>query len=543
MSLRRTTQPGWPSAEAAGPELRVGTRLLDGRLTVRGELGCGGMAAAYRAFDRHLGCDVALKVMHRDQADRQARRSRFLAESRMTADLPAHPSVVRWLHDGVLATLGDRPFLCTEQVIGPTLAFHLAVTPRPAIARVVELAWWLADALAAVHHAGIVHRDLTAHNIVLRGYEPAAAPVIIDFGLASRVDVEGPRLTRIDQRPGTITAMAPEQFRGAAPHTAMDVYALGRLLHHLLTGEDPHYRVNPRQLAQMHRTGQRVAVPLAGDGVGDGGRGPEALRRLIDRCLEPSAGLRPSARALRDRLAELRVQCERGATVVALAPRSVADGVAAVALSPRSFPAAVVGLRRRSVLGACAGLLSVAVAIGAVGSRSATSPSTMAAATDARPGVVGEPPPHNEAEREAPVRVRSGALPRARASRASRASVVTSAPPTPPPTAPAVRPPRNRKPRHSLSRKSAPPRCQHVRAAAQQAARAWSWREVLRLTNDRGCWTLDDQRIGLRLTAWVELRRFDACVEEGEATRDRRWARLVERCKRRRELARARGRR
>jgi hypothetical protein len=189
----------------------------------------GGMGVVYRAI--HLGLErpVALKVIARELADRDGFRERFLRESRLAARLD-HPSVVpiydsrevdgelivamRLVQGGDLRALIDR-----EGPLPPQRALHLLGQ--------------VADALDAAHAAGIVHRDVKPHNILVEGDRA----YLSDFGLAKAFDESG--ATAGASVVGTAHYMSPEQWRGDSIGPAADVYSLGCVLYEALTGIAP----------------------------------------------------------------------------------------------------------------------------------------------------------------------------------------------------------------------------------------------------------------------------------------------------------------
>ncbi len=500
---------------SARAELTPGAVIHGGRFVVRGLLGHGGMATVYRGHDRRLGREVALKVMHLDPRPGSARALRFAHEVRLLARLPVHPALVRWLHAGRLGELRGRPFLCTELVPGPTLAFGLAVTQPMPLWWAVALARALAEGLVVVHRVGVVHRDLTARNVVLTGHEPGAEPVLVDFGVAALRDrAEGMgRITRADQRPGTVTAMAPEQFRGAAPHPAMDVYALGRLLYQMLTGEDPHACVSRSTLLSAHREGRRVAPPLLAD------TGPWLLRQLVEACLEPRRCDRPMADELSAELARVarRLEGRRPPPHAPLVSRSAPSDPGVIVV--RATDSSSVGSRSSAGAhrgGIAWGLLLGVLMVVAVRGRAwvpRSPPSPAIVSTVLEPVPIAWPSvviPHRAASaRGRPAR---GVVPESIA-----IDDVDARP----------------RPRSS--------RCRVLRRRARGAEERWDWPGVLEATRERRCWSDPDVRARLRLVAWIELNRFDACVDEGEGLRDPGLARLVDRCRRRRAVALAGG--
>ncbi|MEM7153749.1 MAG: protein kinase [Myxococcota bacterium] len=518
------------------PELRPRSVVGAGRFVVRAELGRGGMGTVYRVHDRRAARDVALKVMHR----RRDGEHRFAREVRLTARLPRHPGLVQALGAGRLPELCGRPFLCVEWIEGPTLAFRVAMALRVPVPRVVALGLGLADALAVTHAVGVVHRDLTARNILLRSHGADATPVLVDFGLAALVEPDpvGSRITRLHERPGTLTTMAPEQFRGQPPHPAMDVYALGRLLYEMLTGEDPHATVPRSELEARHLAGARVA-PLVG-------AGPRGLRAVVDACLEPDSRSRPAAAEVGARLREVDDALVSQAKVVPLMPlpRAATRGEVLERAAPR----------RRSWRGLGGGVALVSMLLaGAAATPSVVPP------VDERSGLRAGEPRETEAEavsvavpqrppmperRDESVRPGLATVAASDATTSEReveAEPLARRPTTVRRTSTARSPIDPRKsPERTTTATSRPPepssdsRCRAQRAEATAAARRWAWPRVLRATAERRCWPDPEQRLRLRLTAWIEQRRFDACAREGAEAQAPELVRLVQRCRSRR---------
>ncbi len=224
---------GWLSAtQVAGLlEEQAQRALATDRYEILGELGRGAMAVVYRARDRSLGREVALKVLRHEYAGHQAAVSRMIREARAIASLN-HPNIVR-LHD-----LSEEvpPYLVMELVKGRTLAQALAAGGWPLRAR-LEALEQVARALDAAHRQGIVHRDLKPENVMIDG---AGRAVVMDFGLAHLAS-SASRLTRSGAVLGTPLYMAPEQVRGESRRIdgRTDVYALGVILYEMLAGRVP----------------------------------------------------------------------------------------------------------------------------------------------------------------------------------------------------------------------------------------------------------------------------------------------------------------
>lgn len=201
---------------------------LFGRYLLLERLGGGGMGMVFRARDRALEVEAAVKVPHRAILDRPDGRERFLHEARAAARLD-HPHFARVTDVGEIEGL---PFLAMRYVPGQPLA-HC----RPATAAgAVQMAHSLAVALAEAHRRGVVHRDLKPANIIVT---PDGEPVVTDFGLALRLDQRKPG--EHDSIAGTPAFMAPEQVRPdlAPAGPACDIWALGVILYWMLTGRQP----------------------------------------------------------------------------------------------------------------------------------------------------------------------------------------------------------------------------------------------------------------------------------------------------------------
>jgi len=192
----------------------------------------GGMGVVYRATQLALERPVALKVIAHQLADDEKFRRRFLSESRLAANLE-HPAVVPVYDaredDGELIVAmrrsegGDlRKLIDREGPLGPERAVHLLGQ--------------VAEALDAAHAAGIVHRDVKPHNILIEGERA----YLSDFGLAKAYAETGPGSGA--SIVGTVEYMAPEQWRGERAGPAADVYALGCVLYEALTGIVPYAR-------------------------------------------------------------------------------------------------------------------------------------------------------------------------------------------------------------------------------------------------------------------------------------------------------------
>lgn len=261
------------------------------RYEIQQELGRGGMGVVYRALDTRLQRDVALKVLRATSAEETARLER---EARAAATLN---------HSGIVTIYDFQPgfgghFIVMEYVPGEPLD-QLIRSDRERVRRsLVTILIRLADAVAFAHSRHVVHRDLKPGNILLT---PSLDVKILDFGIATRLDVDGPREVQVC---GTPFYMSPEQIRGETPTPASDIYSLGATAFHLATGRPPFPRgdVINAHLEQPPPDPREQAPELH-----------PTLARIILRCLakEPSQRYQ-SASALRDDLLPL----ERGGALV-----------------------------------------------------------------------------------------------------------------------------------------------------------------------------------------------------------------------------------
>jgi DNA-binding beta-propeller fold protein YncE/predicted Ser/Thr protein kinase len=192
----------------------------------------GGMGVVYRATQLALERPVALKVIARQLADDEKFRRRFLAESRLAAHLD-HPAVVP-VYD---AREDDGELIVAMRLIeGGDLRRSIDREGPLEPERAVNLLGQIAEALDAAHAAGIVHRDVKPHNILIE----AERAYLSDFGLAKAYAETGPGSGA--SIVGTVEYMAPEQWRGERVGPSADVYALGCVLYEALTGIVPYAR-------------------------------------------------------------------------------------------------------------------------------------------------------------------------------------------------------------------------------------------------------------------------------------------------------------
>jgi serine/threonine-protein kinase len=229
-SLDRTMTAPVPKQRSAG-ELLPGD-VLAGRYRIERLLGRGGMGSVYLAHDEVLGELVALKLISSAWAsDEAALVDRFKREA-AAARRVSSPNVIR-IHDLGEARTGLL-YLSMEYFPGKTLAEVVAARGMLPLADCKDILLQICTGLGAAHHAGVVHRDLKPHNVLV-GERNAVK--LIDFGLAKATAADG--LTASGMLLGTPHYMSPEQIRGKTVGPQSDIYSLGALAYHLYTGRPP----------------------------------------------------------------------------------------------------------------------------------------------------------------------------------------------------------------------------------------------------------------------------------------------------------------
>jgi len=258
------------------PEFAPGDVFVNHR--IEGLAGRGGMGVVYRAIDLDLDRTVALKVIAPALADDPDFRARFVAESKAAASIE-HPHVIPVYYagerEGVL-------FIVMRYVDGPDLRALVRAEGRLDEGRAARVVAQVGGALDAAHSHGLVHRDVKPANVLLGAEDHA---YLTDFGLTKRA-ASTAGLSRTGGWVGTLGFVAPEQIRGERVDARTDVYALGCVLVHALTGGPPFVRDSDEATLWAH-----LHAPPPVDRV------PEAFAGLVERALAkdpedrfPSAG-------------------------------------------------------------------------------------------------------------------------------------------------------------------------------------------------------------------------------------------------------------
>ena len=271
--------------ENAGPRL---PEVLGGRYRIERELGRGGMACVYLAHDVKYARRVAVKVI-RHELRSSLVSDRFLREIGIAARL-RHPNIMPLYDSGDVDGL---LYFVMPYEEGNSLRARLDLTPRLGVAEGVSILRDVARALAYAHEQGVVHRDVKPDNVLLSG----DAAVVTDFGIAKALTVAATdsgvgTVTQAGTVIGTPTYMSPEQALGdpATDHRA-DIYAFGCLAYELFAGAPPFTGATTHEIILNKLSGP--LKPLT-DYRPDA---PEAVARLIARCLEKDPAARPASAA------------------------------------------------------------------------------------------------------------------------------------------------------------------------------------------------------------------------------------------------------
>lgn len=347
-----STLPAEESAAASACEPDLPKRHI-GAYEVLHLLGRGATADVYAARDTRLNRMVALKFL---KGEPGALTHRFLREAQSVSALN-HPNIV---------TL----FEVIEDDAGPALAMELvegeALRKRCGRAmpegEAIRIGVQIAQALAAAHDKGFVHRDLKPENVMLR---PDGYVKVLDFGLVRRwhISVEGANVSSTAGMPvGTLRYMSPEQCKGESATPKSDVFALGLMLHELLSGRHPF----------ATREGLDVAYALVNEKAAPLTRASSGIRRIVEQMLEKDPARRPEASDVAARLAALG-----------------SSGVATVYVQQQQDRSSETGNRRRFLLGG-AGVLAAAGSV-AGGAWWWTGGRRPAAGTLLKSGVIRDP--------------------------------------------------------------------------------------------------------------------------------------------------------
>ena len=256
-SRERSPDDRWGARVKEGdPSFAAGSTV--GGYRIEHLLGEGGMGAVYAAVEPTIGRRVAIKVLRRELVSDKNHTLRFEREARSVSSL-RHPTIVDIFSFGKLDD--GRPFFVMPLLTGRSLREHLARHGKLAPHSAWQIAREIAAGLSAAHAGGVLHRDLKPDNVFLAEYAGRAPqPMLLDFGLAKRIDAGADEIDPKDEMKLTATGvplgtplyMAPEQWWSAPSSPATDQYAFGVVLFEMLAGRPPFNAPQFAQLLQQH---------------------------------------------------------------------------------------------------------------------------------------------------------------------------------------------------------------------------------------------------------------------------------------------------
>lgn len=333
-------------------------RILSERYQLIDVVGRGGMAVVWRAVDRTLGRQVAVKVLHAPMAADPRALARFRREATASASV-THPGMVAMYDVGAD---GDDHFLVMELLDGENLAARLGRDGRLGVDEAAAVGASVADALAALHRVGLVHRDVKPSNIMLTD---DGRVKLMDLGI-----VQGQHHTALTAAAsviGTAAYLSPEQAQGLRATPASDIYGLGCVLFHITTGRPPFDGDTPVAMAMQH---VQAPVPTPSQTVpGLPAWFDEIVRRALsknpDERFADAAQLAGALRSRRSPAAAPAAGPDETATAPVVAPTAVAP---AVGSATESMPVAARDEAddRRSGLSPIAVFAAVALIAGAL---------------------------------------------------------------------------------------------------------------------------------------------------------------------------------
>jgi eukaryotic-like serine/threonine-protein kinase len=243
------------------------------RYRIEALLGQGGMGRVYKAYDKDIDRTVAIKVVREGFVGDEHALKRFKQELNLASKI-SHKHILR-IHD--MGSVGETRYISMAYVEGQDLHQILKDNPKMAIERVVNFARQLAEALAAAHAEGVVHRDLKPQNILVDKNDQI---YVSDFGLAKSFEEGAVGMTRAGTFLGTPRYMSPEQVEGKPVDQRSDLYTFGLMLYEMLAGDVPFTGESTLKVMYQRIQERPKNLNLAKPGL------PTHLVRITMRCLE-----------------------------------------------------------------------------------------------------------------------------------------------------------------------------------------------------------------------------------------------------------------
>jgi serine/threonine protein kinase len=276
--------------------------------------GTGGMGVVYKARQKSLDRDVALKVIREEIANESEYRQRFMREARLAASVD-HPHVVT-VYD--VGAEDDRLYLALQWIDGSDVKEQLKQSGRFPPKRAVSIGSQIAGALDALHSvSGLIHRDVKPANVLLRTVGGEDHAYLTDFGIAKPPEALE-NLTKTGSTIGTTGYLSPEQIQGAEAGPRSDLYALGCLVFEMLTGKAPFEGENELAVRWAHANDPRPLVSEALPALGQ--RYDEFFARAL--AVDPAERFGSGREFAEALTAAIASEATTGATAVISQPRA-----------------------------------------------------------------------------------------------------------------------------------------------------------------------------------------------------------------------------
>jgi serine/threonine-protein kinase len=384
-------------------------RTLDGRFTILAKLGAGSMGTVYRARQHAMGRDVAVKILRGDRALDDSAKGRFLREARANSLLASAHTVT--VFDFGQAASGEL-YMAMELLEGESLGARLTRVGRLSVADGIDVCRQALRSISEAHAKGIVHRDLKPDNVFFAkvaggGKTGQEILKVLDFGIAKLVGDASEVMNAIETQAGTVFGtpryMSPEQAQGKQLDPRSDLYSLGVILYHVLTGRPPFN--DDDAVVVMARHIKTVPPPMV-EACPDA-HIPAEVEALVMRLLAKEPAMRPrSAEALAAELTHLvdtgiaTASGARFSMARSVPPPPLADGSSPGMGPPSSNTLTLAGVPKRPVRwGVVGGAAVVLVLLVALTFRPGGSSGTVAVGV----GAGGTPHPTTSAPVAVPV--------------------------------------------------------------------------------------------------------------------------------------------